>query len=331
MIVEAMAGIAPLDAQLGIIPKKMVPDSLAQAVFPKPARSAAYALLDAMRIVNLPEILGASGLEHRCLFLSDSSDPAPDFAPWLVRLDPDAEFTRKLFTAGAAPWQLWTKDPALILVSPLGFQNLWQHLRRFTRVAELSGRRHFFRYWNHHVFLAWMTEIRDDAASCCAFFGTRTEPVVDMVLVRGAPGDLVFQVMPDAEVLAGASPQPFRLTGPNDPILRRALVRPLATSLVPQLRANHPALVADLAPLALELAVEDTLMRLHGYGFRRYDILAELVVQDLYLGYPFEDEDRTGRMRAVCLSDEPQETRYARLCEMIVALAGTKYPDEVNR
>lgn len=276
-------------------------------------------------------MLDASGLEYRCLFLSDNGDTTPESAPWLVRLDATANFTRNVFTAGPAPWHLWTSQPGLILLSKLNLQGLWRHLRRFSRVTEPSGRQHFFRHWNHHVFLAWMTESRNHPDRSHAYFGTPAKPAVDAVLARGAPDDMVLYLSPDIETMAQTEPRPFRISGPEDPILRRGMVRPLATTLVRQLRIEHPAIVAQYQPLALEFAIEDTLMRLHSYGFRRNDILTELVVQDLYLGYPFENEDTVGHMLAVCHSDAPQEARYAELRAMIAALAGQDNEGRVHR
>lgn len=176
-----------------------------------------------------------------------------------------------------------------------------------------------------------MTESRNNPDRSHAYFGTPTKPAVDAVLARGAPDDMVLHLSPDIEVMARTNPRPFRMTGPEDPILRRGMVRPLATTLLRQLRIEHPAIVAQYQPLTLEFAIEDTLMRLHSYGFRRHDILTELVIQDLYLGYPFENEGTAGHMLAVCRSDAPQEARYAELCAMIAAFNGQDKEGRLHR
>lgn len=123
----------------GAYPKKMVPDALAAVLSSGSSDIAAYAVLDATHILGLPEMLDASGLEHRCLFLSDDDDTTPESAPWLERLEATANFTRNIFTAGPAPWHLWTSEPCLILLSKLNLQDLWRHLRKFSRVS-LHGR-----------------------------------------------------------------------------------------------------------------------------------------------------------------------------------------------
>ena len=319
LLIEVVVGVQPLDSQLGVFPKKTVPDGLAHLVFPGDTGGTTYALIDQSAVKNLPEMLEASGLAHVSLYLGDNEDAARNMSPWLVALDPEVAFTRQIFTAGSAPWNLWGAEPSLILRSSLGLPDLRRHLRKFIRVAESSGRRHFFRYWSPHVFLAWMTEIRDQPAAAQAFFGTVEAPAVGSVLARVAPGEPVWHITPSAKALAGVAPQPFKITGPSDPILLRALVRPLATDIVRLLHNDYPRLIGEHGPLTLEIAVEDSLMRLHGYRFLRHDILTELVVQDIYLGHPFEDEDPSGRMRAICRSDQPQEQRYEQLTELILA------------
>lgn len=100
---EVVADARPLDVQLGAYAKKMVPDTLAAILFSGTSDVATYAVLDATHIISLQEMLDASGLEHRCLFISDDGDTAPESAPWLVRLEATANFTRNVFTAGTAP------------------------------------------------------------------------------------------------------------------------------------------------------------------------------------------------------------------------------------
>ncbi len=71
-----------------------------------------YAILDAAKITNLPELLEASPLEHRCLFKGSAYDALKDAAPWVVRLENGNSFTRNLFTRSSAPWhQWWDSEP----------------------------------------------------------------------------------------------------------------------------------------------------------------------------------------------------------------------------
>lgn len=89
--IEMIEGVQPLGAQLGVFPKKTVPDKLLDALFGQPAPTEAetaaaggnpaavppmqtYAILDAAKVTNLPELMERSGLEHRCLFKGKAFD-----------------------------------------------------------------------------------------------------------------------------------------------------------------------------------------------------------------------------------------------------------------
>lgn len=122
VLLEAIENIEPLDAQLGVYPKKSVPDALHVAFFGQPVPSDAeldaargdpaalppmqtYTILDAATVANLPEMLESSGLEHRCLFKGPALEELKNVAPWLVRLEEGNAFTRSLFTVSEASWQ----------------------------------------------------------------------------------------------------------------------------------------------------------------------------------------------------------------------------------
>ena len=156
--------VTPLDAQIGISPKKTVPDALRDTIFAQPEPTTAeispaggdaadlplmqtYALLDAAKIMHLAERLKASGLEHRCLYQGNAADYHGDVAPWLVRLEDGNAFTRSLFSAAEAPENLWWSDPGLLIRSRSGFDDLRNHLRKFTRLQDEQGKWFYFRFW----------------------------------------------------------------------------------------------------------------------------------------------------------------------------------------
>ena len=59
--IDTIEGVEPLDAQLGVAELKTVPDALYEPLFGQPsdARSHTYAILDAAKVPNLPELLEA--------------------------------------------------------------------------------------------------------------------------------------------------------------------------------------------------------------------------------------------------------------------------------
>lgn len=162
--IEQIDDVEPLDAQFGVDQPKTVPDVLYEAVFGQPDLTEAalaadggdlgklpalytYAILDAAKVMNLPEMLDSSGLEHRCLFKGAAYDEMKDVAPWIVRLEEGNTFTRNLFTQSDAPWHFWDDEPGICLRSPVSLNALWKHLRKFTRLRDQKTRWHFFRFW----------------------------------------------------------------------------------------------------------------------------------------------------------------------------------------
>lgn len=128
--VATIEGVEPLDSQIGAFPKKTVPDALHDALFGPLELTAAeieaaggdaaavpsmqtYAVLDAAKVTNLPELLERSGLEHRCLFKGAAYDELKNVAPWIVRLEENSAFARNLFTQSEANWHLWDKEPGI--------------------------------------------------------------------------------------------------------------------------------------------------------------------------------------------------------------------------
>lgn len=163
--VDVIEGIEPLDTQIGVLQKRAVPDVLRDVLFGQPEPTASEieaaggdasavppmrtdAILDAAKVVNLPDLLEDSGLEHRCLFKGDAYDEMKDVAPWLVRLEEGNGFTRNLFTLSDAPWHLWSTEPGIYVRSRHDFDSLWRHFRKFTRVQDEAGKWFYFRFWD---------------------------------------------------------------------------------------------------------------------------------------------------------------------------------------
>lgn len=79
-----LGDIAPLDAQIGVEPKLAVPPRLRPALFgPQNVGPdlATYAILDAARIADLPEMLAQGAIPHECLFEGGARDDWGHVAP----------------------------------------------------------------------------------------------------------------------------------------------------------------------------------------------------------------------------------------------------------
>ncbi len=181
---NAIDGAMPLDAQLGISPRKSVPDELRDALFGQshPSRKTAagaatgkgglgemaprlatFAILDAAKTVNLPELLEDSRLEHRCLFKGAAFETLKNVAPWLVRLDEDNKLTRSLFTQSDACWHLWGRFSGMFIRTSSGFDDVWRHFRKFTQMRDEKGQVLYLRFWDRAVLNVARRARREDA------------------------------------------------------------------------------------------------------------------------------------------------------------------------
>lgn len=152
--IQVIDGVEPLSDRFEPGHRASVPAALQQALFGAGGDPEAgtrplsvFAVLDAAKIANLPEMLASSGLAHRCLFTGAAYDELHTVAPWLVELGPDDRFTGHLFTKGRAPWHLWDVEPGIFLCIEAMFDDMWQHLRRFTRVRDDKGGWVYWRFW----------------------------------------------------------------------------------------------------------------------------------------------------------------------------------------
>lgn len=110
-----------------------------------------FALLDAARFPGLPETLAASDLDHASLFRGAAGEDLADVAPWLVRLAPDHALTRQLLTPhlpDGPHWHRWGRGVAVLMRSAAGFQALWRHFRKYTRIYDdQRGKWNYFRFY----------------------------------------------------------------------------------------------------------------------------------------------------------------------------------------
>lgn len=164
--IQIIEDVEPLDAQIGVSPKKTAPDALHDALFGQPEPTEleiaavggdpsavpamqTYAILDAARTVNLPEMLEQSGLEHRCLFKGKAYDELKNVAPWIVHLEEGSSFTRNLFTRTDAAWHFWGAGVGIHVRSRGSLDDMYRHFRKFTRIQDERGKWHYLAFWSH--------------------------------------------------------------------------------------------------------------------------------------------------------------------------------------
>lgn len=149
--IRTFHGVHPLDAQLGVWPKKTVPDVLRDPLFgagrPGALPLNSFALLDAARAPDLVELLSNSTLDWCCLFTGKAEKELKDVAPYLVSLVEGDRFTRLLFTDAGMSNNLWPPNAGILLRSHLSMEDMRRHLRKFTRIQDDDDNWFYFRFW----------------------------------------------------------------------------------------------------------------------------------------------------------------------------------------
>ena len=179
LMIEEIEGVEPLDLQVGVHPRKTVPDALIEPILGQPEPTAAeiahygsvenvpplktYAILDAAKMPSLlTSQLDNSGLRYQSLFQGKAQEELKEYAPYLVDLEDGNDFTRKLFTTDKA-MGLWEKELGIFVRSRVGFEELRKHFRKFTRVQDENGKWFYFRFWEAPVSTRLILDGNDDS------------------------------------------------------------------------------------------------------------------------------------------------------------------------
>lgn len=214
-----------------------------------------YAILDAALIPNLPEMLETSGLPHRCLFRVEDAPELAQTAPWLVALQGEGRLLRGLFTRGKAPQHLWDRHAAIFLTSQAELSDLWQMLRRFTRVRDQHGRWYYWRFWDARALYSFLAEA--DFSPMAQQFLAGLQKLSPRTVLLLPQGDRVGVIELDRAKGAEAATIAPLLTDRDRQRLREELRRRDAAKLAgflatqPVLGKSEPAYLDDLALRAL--------------------------------------------------------------------------------
>lgn len=116
-----------------------------------------YAILDAARDEKIYPAIVESSREHRCLyaghqvlFLGKLPQVLAKAAPHLVKLEPEAVFTRWIISRG------WGDSWGIFLVSSADLRELLRHFRRFLMVKDENGKAFYFRYYDPRVMRVYL-------------------------------------------------------------------------------------------------------------------------------------------------------------------------------
>ncbi len=145
--------VTPLDAQLNTWPQLTVPPSLTSVLFGTDKSLKSYAVVDAAKLQWGHSEIDNCGMPFRCLFKGNAAEELKDSTPYLIELEQESDFTRKLFTYNPmmpeemTSAHMWHKAAAIFICSTASLEVLWHHLRHFTQLQDEAGERYFFRFY----------------------------------------------------------------------------------------------------------------------------------------------------------------------------------------
>jgi hypothetical protein len=114
-----------------------------------------YALIDAARDRRIYPRLKSVELEWHCLFDQAVPELLARSSPHLVRLEPDAPFTRFMLQEGFG--ENWN----IFFTSIMPVTRLLTHFRALWQTVDEQGRPAYFRFYDPRVFRVYMPTVRD--------------------------------------------------------------------------------------------------------------------------------------------------------------------------
>lgn len=133
--------------------KPMTDDKLIQAISDQLFASEeqhAYAILDGASVPDLLDQLYELEPEHVCLYRGELEPDMAEVAPYLVKLEPEAQFTDWVLEHG------WRQHWGIFALSPVELGALRRHLRGFLMVYDPDNKPLYFRYYDPRVLRIYL-------------------------------------------------------------------------------------------------------------------------------------------------------------------------------
>lgn len=109
-----------------------------------------YAVLDGASVDDLLSQLFSLQPEYECLYRGELAPDMAEVAPYLVRLEPGAEFTNWLIEQG------WGKHWGIFVTSDADLRAVRRHFRTFLIVHNSDGKPLYFRYYDPRVLRVFL-------------------------------------------------------------------------------------------------------------------------------------------------------------------------------
>ncbi len=160
-----------------------------------------YALLDGASVKGLLKKLHECRPEHVCLYWGKLEPDIAEVAPYLVRLEPEADFTQWVLEEG------WGKHWGIFAVTKEILRTMRQHFRRFTMVRAPDGKNLLFRFYDPRVLRVFLPsckqwELKDFFGPVLAY-AMEDEPPARMLRFAFERGALRRADFPVEAVLTG--------------------------------------------------------------------------------------------------------------------------------
>jgi hypothetical protein len=136
----------------------------------------AFALLDAARSPEIPELLRDLGPGHQSLFTPERTEQVKPVAPYLAPLPPGSKLPSMLADLG------WGKSWGVFLTSRQPFPEVRRHLQGLLTVEQESYGPLYFRYYDPRVLRVFLPTCTE--AETVEFFG----PITRFLVEDEAPG-----------------------------------------------------------------------------------------------------------------------------------------------
>nr|WP_281356659.1 DUF4123 domain-containing protein [Sulfitobacter algicola] len=259
--------------------------------------------MDASKMMGMAEVLGNSGLQHKCLFKGQAYDDLRDVAPWIVRLAEDNSFTRHLFTHDPdddVPWYLWAKRPGLYIRSTASLDQLWQHFRKFTRLQNEAGKWFYFRFWEPGPMVDYFTDMAADKGRVARWFNAYGHPVE--VITPST------HIRPVPELTPNSTP--LRLGTIEQRAFQRRAQWEVTDQMALDLRRQYPQETAQITEAELAARTARIVARLQGYGLRNGAHLYMMAVWDIMYGDAYETKEPSGQLQAILTKTTSEDIKF---------------------
>ena len=301
LAVQPLPDFAPLEglglATAGVFMPEGLEPILFDATDQAPNPRGTFAIVDAAIYSLLPDILEASECRHKCLFQGQALQDSGDAAPWLVQLAPDNVLTRQLMSSQKNPGGMWEMELGIFVKSALPFDQLWGHLRKFTRIEDEDGQWLYNRYWAPPVSTRVMAlGNRPELTQMISPLFPKEDPDFEVVLLNHDLNATLKRVPGTVPPIA----RPVLTTAAHRTIRQVRRVQQYEELI--EIAMRHVKGKTDLSDSDVYSVLRLKRDGLFEAGFWQRDHLVKLMVWEVLLGPDFITHYASGAVKAIILA-----------------------------